>query len=288
MNALSGDLIRSANAIAATDSYCDRIARMDEPNMKIETVQEDRKKGRDGERKPKVAKKRALVVEDEPAVNALIQEVLGSVDIEPVAADERGQIGRRVTDEKFDVVVVGLRGPGKEGSEISRKVRESRLNHTTPIIMISGDQSPSALTQGFESGATFFAYKPIDRAHLMRLIRVSQGAIEHEKRRFRRIPLKARVRIKSSHAEVLGETVDISLNGALVKVPQTIPVGSLVEISLYLVAGTNPIVGLGSIVRILDADHVGILMDRLSTLDIGRLQEYLLPMIDDFSPGKKT
>jgi hypothetical protein len=41
-------------------------------------------------------------------------------------------------------------------------------------------------------------------------------------------------------------------------------------------------------VRIVDADHMGVLIDRLSPREIGRLQDYLLPRIDDPNPGKKT
>jgi DNA-binding response OmpR family regulator len=255
--------------------------------MKVDTPREVRKAELERGGALKVAKKRALVVDDEPGVSALIQEVLGSVDIEAVALEEREQIGRRIKEEKFDVALIGLCGPGWKGVETARMIRESGLNRMTPIIMISGDQSPSALSRGFESGATFFAYKPLDRAHLLGLIRVSQGAIEHEKRRFRRVPLQAKVRIKSSHAEVLGETVDISLNGAMVKVPQTVPVGSMVEVSLYLLAGAQPIVGLGTIVRIMDGEHMGILIDRLSPMEVGRLQDFLLPRIDDPNPGKR-
>jgi DNA-binding response OmpR family regulator len=256
--------------------------------MKVETAGEGRNTELERGGALKVAKRRALVIDDEPGVHALIQDVLGSVDIEAVALGEGEPIARGVNEEKFDVVLIGMRGAGTGGVENARMIRGSRLNRLTPIIMISDDQSPGALSRGFESGATFFAYKPLDRAHLMRLIRVSQGAIEHEKRRFRRVPLQAKVRIKSAHAEVLGETVDISLNGAMVKVPQTLPVGSLVEVSLYLLAGAQPIVGRGSIVRIIDANHMGVLMDHLSPTEIGRLQDYLLPRIDDPNSGKKT
>jgi DNA-binding response OmpR family regulator len=256
--------------------------------MKLDTAHEGRKIEVERGGAVKAAKKRALVVDDEPGVSALLQEVLGSVDIEAEALGQREQIGRRIKEEKFDVVLIGLCGPGGEGVEIARMIRESGLNRMTPIIMISADQSPSALSRGFQSGATFFAYKPLDRAHLLGLIRVSQGAIEHERRRFRRVPVQVKVRIKSTHAEVLGETVDVSLNGAMVKVPQTIPVGTLVEVSLYLLAGAQPIVGLGTIVRIVDADHMGVLIDRLSHMELARLQDCLLPRIDGSNPEKKT
>jgi hypothetical protein len=41
-----------------------------------------------------------------------------------------------------------------------RQMRNSRFNRLTPIIMISDDQRPSALSVGFAAGASFFLYKP--------------------------------------------------------------------------------------------------------------------------------
>jgi DNA-binding response OmpR family regulator len=249
--------------------------------VKVESGRESGNKDLSRVKAPKVAQRRALVVEDEPAMCALIQEVLGSVDIEAVTPAKSIENEIHFHEEKFDVVIIGLCEPSVDGVELVRKIRKSGYNRTTPIIMISDDQRPCALTRGFEAGASFFVYKPIDRAHLTSLIRATQGTMEHERRRFRRIPIQVKVRLKSDKAEFLGETIDISLNGALVRSPQTLPVGSLIEVSLYLFDGTHPIVGLGSVVRILSSTQMGILLDRFPITEIGRLQEYLLPRIAD-------
>jgi len=49
----------------------------------------------------------------------------------------------------------------------------------TPIILLSDESKSGALSRGFEAGASFFVYKPIDKAHLKRLIHVTQ---EHRTR----------------------------------------------------------------------------------------------------------
>jgi hypothetical protein len=116
---------------------------------------------------------------------------------------------------------------------------------------------------------------------LKRLIHITQGTIEHERRRFRRVPLQVKVRIKSDKAELVGETIDISMNGALVSSAHTLPLGSLIEISLYFRDGAKPIVGLGSVARILTNTQMGLLLDRFPASEIVRLQEYLIPQIVD-------
>jgi CheY-like chemotaxis protein len=249
--------------------------------MKTETGFESGKLELGSGQIPRTVQKRALVIDDEPAMCDLILEVLRGVDIEGVPLDDSSEIHSYFQKEKFDLVIVDLERPGTRGDELVREIRSSGLNRITPVILFSRDQRPVALARGFEAGATFFAYKPIDRPHLMQLIRATQGAIEREKRRFRRVPIQAKVRIKSDKMELEGETIDISLNGALIAAPHTIPVGSLVEISLYLLAGNKPVVGLGTIVRVLSGNRMGILIDRLPPIESGRLQEYLLPRIEE-------
>ena len=249
--------------------------------MKVETDRESANQDVSRAKPLKATPRRALVVENEPALRALIQEVLESADVEVVTPAKGIENELHFDEEKFDVVLIGLGTPSVHGIELVRQIRKSGLNRKTPIILLSDDQSPGALSRGFEAGASFFVYKPIDKAHLKRLIHVTQGTIEHERRRFRRVPLRVKVRIKSDKAVLLGETIDISMNGALVSSPQTLPLGSLIEISLYPLGGSRPIVGLGSVARILNNTQMGLLLDRFPASEIVRLQEYLIPQIAD-------
>jgi PleD family two-component response regulator len=224
--------------------------------------------------------RRGLVVDNDPVMSALIQEVLGSIEIEVVTPAKRSEYGLHYHEEKYDVVLIGLCKSPEDDVELIREFRRSGFNQMTPIILISSDQRPSALSRGFEAGATFFVYKPIDRARLANLIRATEGTIERERRRFRRVPMQVKVRLKSAKSEMVGETIDISLNGALVR-SQTLPVGSLMEVSLYLRNISRPVAGLGSVVRLLDNSRMGILLNRFPMAEIERLQEYLLPSIFD-------
>ncbi len=187
--------------------------------VKVETDRESANKDLRRAKGLKAMPRRALVVENEPAMCALIQEVLESAEIEAVTPAKSGENERHFHEEKFDVILIGLCASTVDGVELVRKIRRSGMNRLTPIIMISDDQRPRALSQGFDAGASFFVYKPIDRAHLTRLILVTQGTIEHERRRFRRVPLRVKVRIKSDKDELVGETIDVSLNGARGRTP---------------------------------------------------------------------
>ena len=71
--------------------------------------------------------------------------------------------------------LVGLCVPAEDGIELVRKIRKSGSNRITPIMLISGDQHPGALSRGSKPAPKLLLYKPIDKAHLMRLIRVTRG-----------------------------------------------------------------------------------------------------------------
>jgi hypothetical protein len=135
------------------------------------------------------------------------------------------------------------------------------------------------MSQGFAAGASFFLYKPVNRERLLKLIRATQGRMDQERRQTRRVPFQSKVRLRFGFEEILCETIDVSLDGILVKARRTIPAGSAVHVSVELTRRMKPVVGAGSIVRILGGNQMGIHLDRLPVSESERLQEFLLPMI---------
>ncbi len=249
--------------------------------MAVETAIEPRRKNDARRRTPNVTHTRALVVGKDPAMCRLIKEALGTADIHVVTLMNSAEAAERIQEEKFDVILLDVKAPSEVEAKMVQKIRGSGFNQKTLIIMISDDLSRGALSKAFEAGASFFAFKPIDKAHLMRLIRATQGTIENEKRRFRRVPVRTKVRVKSGDTDAEGVTIDVSLNGALVDVSQAFPLGSVVEISLYILFGMQPIIGKGAVTRIVNGHHMGIKFEPLSVAESGRLQEYLLLVIAD-------
>jgi CheY-like chemotaxis protein len=248
--------------------------------LRVETELEspkiaDRVKGK------KLSKIRAMVVDDDPGLRTMLREVLGVAGILGVTETESAEGATQLLGEKFDVLLIDLSGSSSHGIELVRTVRKSGFNRLTPIILISDDQRPGVTADGFQAGANFVVYKPIDRAHLMSLIRVTQGTIEHEKRRFRRVPVQIKVQIKSADGIVEGETIDLSLNGTLVRVPRTFPVRSAVEVSMYLLAEAKPVVGWGTVARIIGYNQMGIQLESLPMDESRRMQDYLLALIPD-------
>jgi two-component system, chemotaxis family, chemotaxis protein CheY len=223
--------------------------------------------------------RRALVVDDEAATCELIQKVLYAAGVDALTLTKSGEAPGFLQEGKFDMVFFDLHMSPPDGIELSREVRKGKSNRTTPIILLSDDQRPSAMSQAFEAGASFFLYKPVDKARLLRLVRATQQQTGIERRQTRRIPLQTKVRLRFGADEMLCDTVDVSLNGILVQAPRTFPLGSPVHVSMDLSERMRPLVGAGSITRIAAANQMGIALDRLPLGESERLQEFLLPMI---------
>jgi two-component system chemotaxis response regulator CheY len=223
--------------------------------------------------------RRALVVDDEAATCELIQKVLYAAGVDALTLTKSGQAVSFLEEGKFDMLFFDLHMGSPDGLELSRETRRAGSNRTTPIILLSDDLRPSAMSQGFAAGASFFLYKPVDRERLLKLIRATQGRMDHEKRQTRRVPLLSKVRLRFGFEEIVCETVDVSLDGILVKAPRTIPAGTPVQISIELTQKMKPVVGAGSVVRVLGGNQMGIHLDRLPVEESARLQEFLLPMI---------
>lgn len=223
--------------------------------------------------------RRGLIVDDERGVCEMIGKALHSAGMEALSVTRSTEAPGLLDEGKFDVVFLDLHMDSPDGIELTRHMRSSRFNCMTPIVLLSDDQRPSAMSVGFAAGASFFLYKPIDIDRLMKLVRATQGDMEHERRRTRRIPMQSKVLLKFGSEEMECETIDVSMCGLLIRAPRIVPLGASLQMTMQLSPHMKPIVTSGTVVRILAGIHIGIQLQPLTLSDSERLQEFLLPMI---------
>lgn len=222
---------------------------------------------------------KVLVVDDDPVVCELIQEVLTSAELEAHSMTDSAQAAARLREEKFDAVFFDLRMPPPDGIELARQMRTSGINQATPIVMITGDEDRNAMTRAFQAGATFFLSKPVDRPRLLRLIRATEGFMQREKRRFQRVKVSCKVSLESGQEKVIGSTLDLSLNGMLVHARRAFPIGSSVQACLELTPKTPQVRMAARVVRLVGDDCMGLQLADADVAGSKRLQEFLLPLI---------
>jgi len=121
---------------------------------------------------------RVLVVEDEAH---LAQGLRFNLEAEGYSAEIVGD-GEAATDrlldkkEKFDVIVLDIMLPGKDGFSVVSELRAAR--NYVPVLMLTARNRPEDVLKGFAAGADDYLPKPFDLsillARLQGLLRRSQ------------------------------------------------------------------------------------------------------------------
>jgi DNA-binding response OmpR family regulator len=222
---------------------------------------------------------RILVVDDDPLTGELICEILRSAGMDASFLTSSAAAAGLLKREKYHAVFLDMRMPPPDGVELARQIRASRVNASTVIVMITGEEERTLMKRAFDAGVEFFLFKPVARNKLLKLIRVAEGSIERERRRFTRVRLRCRVSLESGNDHLEGTTLDLSLGGALVQAHRAFPSGTLVTVGLELEAGTPPMRSSAQVIRTIGADCMGIQFENLGPKESIRLQECLLPLI---------
>src|SRR6266545_3898908 len=112
---------------------------------------------------------RVLVVEDEPLMAGFIARGLRdngyTVDI---ASDGAQAISRAETDD-YDLVILDLLLPVKDGLTVCRELREGSFR--SPILMLTALDSVEDVVTGLNSGADDYLAKPFDFDVLLARVR---------------------------------------------------------------------------------------------------------------------
>ncbi|MFK8028937.1 MAG: response regulator transcription factor [Gammaproteobacteria bacterium] len=109
--------------------------------------------------------KNALVIEDEMDIAALIKLHLQDV-CEEVTVAHNGRHGLDLAlSQDWDIVLLDLQLPGKDGLHICKALRES--GSTVPIIMITAKTSEIDRVLGLELGADDYLTKPFSVRELV-------------------------------------------------------------------------------------------------------------------------
>ncbi len=103
--------------------------------------------------------RRALVVDDEQATCELIQRVLYAAGVEALTLKQSVHAASFLEEGKFEMVFFDLHMGSPDGIKLSREMRRAGSNRRTPIILLSDDQRPSAMSQKFAASRASFSTK---------------------------------------------------------------------------------------------------------------------------------
>jgi DNA-binding response OmpR family regulator len=104
--------------------------------------------------------KRVLVVDDDPALSALLTEGLARAGHSVSAVDGGQQCLDAVAQERPDLVILDAIMPGMDGFEVLRQLRQDGDTRLLPVIMLTGRGGHDAELQGWMAGAHRYLTKP--------------------------------------------------------------------------------------------------------------------------------
>jgi DNA-binding response OmpR family regulator len=116
---------------------------------------------------------RILVVEDEPGIALGLEDDLKmeGYDVELVA--DGAIASRRAREASFDLILLDVMLPGKDGFEVCRELRRAGLR--VPILMLTARTQEAEKVMGLELGADDYVTKPFStrelRARIKALLR---------------------------------------------------------------------------------------------------------------------
>jgi CheY-like chemotaxis protein/signal transduction histidine kinase len=85
-------------------------------------------------------RKRLLVIEDNPAEQLSIRELLGYDDLDLTVADTGAEALRLLAEQQFDCAVLDLRLPDMSGFEILERLRDHPLSSDLPVVVFTGKE----------------------------------------------------------------------------------------------------------------------------------------------------
>jgi len=108
---------------------------------------------------------RILIVEDEPALVLTLSDRLRAEGYE-VESAETGDLGvRRAREGSFDLVLLDVALPGKNGFDVLRDLRQQRV--ATPVVMLTARGQVLDRVLGLKLGADDYLPKPFDMMELV-------------------------------------------------------------------------------------------------------------------------
>jgi DNA-binding response OmpR family regulator len=150
---------------------------------------------------------RILIAEDEPRLASFLEKGLRSNGFVTTVAPDGAKASLMARDDEFDLLVLDLGLPGKDGTEVLRELRSS--GQRMPVIILTARDDVSDKVGGLEGGADDYVTKPFRFEELLARVR----ARLRDERTIERTVLKAGeivLDLRTRRASTEGRTVDLT------------------------------------------------------------------------------
>ena len=110
-----------------------------------------------------------LIVEDEPRLAEALAHILQENDYHAEIVDNGNDGLTYALSDLYDLVLLDIMLPGKDGLEIVRTMR--RQGNATPVLMLTARTETSDKVKGLDAGADDYMTKPFEAEELLARVR---------------------------------------------------------------------------------------------------------------------
>ena len=105
-----------------------------------------------------------LVVDDDDGIRSLVKKFLNENNYLVTTADSAEDASNKIKIIKFDLIVLDIMMPGKNGLEF---IEENKKNLDTPVILLTAKGEAKERIEGLEVGADDYLPKPFEPKELI-------------------------------------------------------------------------------------------------------------------------
>ncbi len=170
---------------------------------------------------------RTALVGLNPSSNALLAECFRQFGIECVSVT--ADAADRLKKEKFEACVLHI----ADGAEpVMEAARSSPSNSRCILYGVGGNAQQAMRFSKFGINAMF--HDPLERPAALKLVRATRMLVQHEFRRYVRIPVITEVAISGDGRRLSATSIEISSGGLSVKSAEDFSIGCNLEVSLAM------------------------------------------------------
>jgi adenylate cyclase len=112
------------------------------------------------------------VVDDEEGIRDVLRVFLEDEGYYVTTVSTPAEILTLAREQSIDAFIVDIEIRGEDGTELCRNIRAIEAHARTPILCITGNDSPDILLRAFNAGADDFLQKPMNMVSLLARIRI--------------------------------------------------------------------------------------------------------------------
>ena len=148
-----------------------------------------------------------LVVDDDDGIRSLVKQYLNKNNFLVTTAESAENALEKILIIKFDLIVLDVMMPGKNGLEF---IRDNKKKIDTPIILLTAKGETNDRVEGLEIGADDYLSKPFEPKEL--ILRIKNILTKTKKNNQKRVIIFDNIKIDLNRLLIFKDTSEFKIN----------------------------------------------------------------------------